>query len=172
MIFNEVYSAYYNAVARILGRLVEGCRDEKELEQIVREHAFGESMLTVLPSLKSEKWQLMRKDLTTPLRHRPTLPLTLIQKQWLKAITLDPRIKLFDIELSGLEDVEPLFTPEDYLLYDQYGDGDPYEDEKYIAHFRTILEAMRTGQNIKFEMVNRKGNTVYSRCVPKRLEYS
>lgn len=61
---------------------------------------------------------------------------------------------------------------QDYWVYDKYSDGDPFEDEKYIEHFRTILFALKHRQNIKIEMVNRKGNTVYSRCVPVRLEYS
>ena len=119
MIFNEIYSAYYNAVAKIIANLVNGNTDEKVINQIVSENAFGESMLTVLPSLKSEKWQLVKPDMTTPLRHIPTMPLTLTQKQWLKAISLDPRIKLFGIEFNGLEDVEPLFTSADYHIYDQ-----------------------------------------------------
>lgn len=172
MIFNEIYSAYYNAVAKIISAVLNGETDERMLNQIVCDNAFGESMLTVLPSLKSEKWQLVRADMTTPLQYAPTMPLTLIQKQWLKAISLDPRMRLFGIELNGLEDVEPLFTPDDYFVYDQYSDGDPYEDEEYIKHFRTILFALKHKQNLKIEMVNRKGNTVYSRCVPERLEYS
>ena len=172
MIFNEIYSAYYNSVAKIISAILAGNADEKRLDKIVEENAFGESMFSILPSLKSEKWQLINSDLTTLLNHIPTMPLTLMQKQWLKAISLDPRIKLFDVEFEGLDDVEPLFTPDDYYIYDKYGDGDPYEDEKYIERFRTILVAMKTKQNIKIEMINRKGNTVYSRCVPERIEYS
>ncbi len=172
MIFNEIYSAYYNAVAKIISAITSGNADEKSLNKIVEENAFGESIFSILPSLKSEKWQLVNSDLTTPLNHIPTMPLTLMQKQWLKAISLDPRIKLFDVEFESLDDVEPLFTPDDYYIYDKYGDGDPYEDEKYIERFKTILIAMKTKQNIKIEMVNRKGNTVYSRCVPERIEYS
>jgi len=172
MIFNEIYSAYYNAVAKIISAVLNGKTDERTLNQIVCDNAFGESMLTVLPSLKSEKWQLVKADMTTPLRHQPTMPMTLMQKQWLKAISLDPRMKLFGIELNGLEDVEPLFTSDDYYIYDQYSDGDPFEDEKYIKHFRTILYALKHKKNLKLEMVNRKGNTVYTRCVPQRLEYS
>jgi len=172
MIFNEIYSAYYNAVAKIITAVLNGKTDQQALNQIVCDHAFGESILTVLPSLKSEKWQLIHKDMTTPLQHTPTMPLTLIQKQWLKAISLDPRMKLFDIEFSGLEDVEPLFTPQDYYIYDQYSDGDPYEKEEYVKHFRTILFALKHKKSLKIEMVTRKGNTVYSRCVPERLEYS
>ena len=172
MIFNEIYSAYFNTVAKIITAVIDGNTDDKSINKIISDNAFGESVLTVLPSLKSEKWQLVHADMTTPLTHRPTMPLTLIQKQWLKAISLDPRIKLFGIELSGLEDVEPLFTSDDYCIYDKYSDGDPFEDEKYIEHFRTVLSAIKNGQNIKIEMLNRKGNTVYTRCIPKKLEYS
>ena len=172
MIFSELYSAYYNAVAAIIARLAEGERSEKELQAFVTDHAFGESVLTILPALKSGKWQLVRPDLTTPLTHKPTMPLTTLQKQWLKAISLDPRIQLFDVDFSALADVEPLFTTEDYHIYDQYTDGDDYADEGYVKRFRTILSAIRNGQNIKIEMCSRKGNTMYARCKPERLEYS
>ena len=172
MIFNEIYSAYYNTVAKIITAAVQGNADEQALNQIVCEHAFGESMLTVLPSLKSERWQLIKADLTTPIRYAPTLPLTTVQKQWLKAISLDPRIKLFGVNFDGLEAVEPLFTPEDYLIYDQYGDGDPYEDAGYIERFQTILQALKERAAVKLEMVNRKGNIVSMTLLPDRLEYS
>ena len=49
---------------------------------------------------------------------------------------------------------------------------DPFEDEEYIRHFRIILEAIRKCSQIKFEMVNRKGNMMFVRCRPVRLEYS
>ncbi len=172
MIFNEIYSAYYNAVAKIISSILDGKNDERTLNKIVEESAFGESIFSILPSLKSGKWQLVKRDFTTNIKHIPTIPLTTMQKQWLKAISLDPRMKLFGVELKGLEDVEPLFTQEDYCIYDKYSDGDPYEDEKYIVHFRTILKAMNEGKNLKIEMTSRKGKTVYIRCYPERLEYS
>jgi hypothetical protein len=172
MIFSELYSAYYNTVAAILSDIIHGEHSEKELGKIVTDRAFGESVLTIMPSLKSEKWQLVHSDMTTPLNHKPTMPLTVLQKRWLKAISLDPRVKLFDVEFPDLEDVEPLFTSEDYRIYDQYSDGDPFEDEQYIRQFRIILEAIRKGSQIKFEMLNRKGNRMFVRCRPVRLEYS
>lgn len=172
MIFNEIYSAYYNAVAKIIAQIISGERGEKELNQIVYDNAFGESMLTVLPSLKNEKWQLVRADMTTPIKHKPTMPLTIIQKQWLKAISLDPRIKLFGINFDGLDSVEPLFTQDDYVIYDKYGDGDPFEDEGYIERFRTILSALKEKQPIKIKAVNRKGNIISMTVMPMRLEYS
>ena len=172
MIFSELYSAYYNTVAAILSKIADGECSERELQKIVTEKAFGESVLTIMPSLKSEKWQLVHSDLTTPIEHKPTMPLTTLQKQWLKAISLDPRIKLFNIEFKGLDDVKPLFTSEDYYVYDKYIDGDPYEDEEYISNFRTILEAIKAGTQIKFEMTNRYGNTMFVRGHPKKIEYS
>lgn len=172
MIFNEIYSAYYNAVAKIIARILEGGAEEQELNRIVCDTAFGESMLTVLPSLKSEKWQLIRRDGTTPIQRTPTMPMSLIQKQWLKALTLDPRIRLFGVELPGLEGVRPLFTPEDYVVYDRYSDGDPYNDEGYIARFQTILEALREGQALKIQTATRRGNLVSMTVLPRRLEYS
>ena len=172
MIFSELYSAYYNTVAAIISRILDGERNEKELQKIVTERAFGESALTILPSLKTEKWQLVHHDMTTPLKHKPTMPLTTLQKRWLKAISLDPRVRLFGVTFPNLDDVEPLFTPEDYYVYDKYADGDPFEDEEYIRQFRVILEAIHSGSQIKFEMVNRKGNTMFVRCRPVRLEYS
>lgn len=172
MIFNEIYSVYYQVVAKIIEEIIRGDAEEKHLDRIVREYAFSESMQTVLPALKGEKWQLMRRDRTTPIQHPPTMPLTLIQKQWLKAITLDPRIQLFDVEIRGLEEVEPLFTSEDYVVYDKYGDGDPFEDEGYITRFRTILSALKERQALKIQMVNRRGQLVLMQAMPVRLEYS
>ena len=85
---------------------------------------------------------------------------------------LDPRIKLFGVEFPFLDDVEPLFTSEDYHIYDKYSDGDPFDDPSYIERFKTILLAIKTRQNIKIEMLSRKGRIVYTKCVPERLEYS
>ena len=172
MIFNEIYSAYYNAVAKIITEILDGNTSESDLNKIVSENAFGESMLTVLPALKSEKWQIIKNDLTTPIKHKPTMPPTTVQKEWLKAISLDPRIKLFGTEIKGLENTEPLFTAEDYVIYDKYSDGDPYDDENYISHFRTILKALHEKRSIEIEMTSRKGKTIYTKCKPEKLEYS
>ena len=172
MIFSELYSAYYNTVARILSAIMDDKTDERVLNRIVMKYAFDESVLTILPSMKSGKWQIMHPDFTTPIIHRPTMPMTNLEKRWLKAISLDPRIKLFGLDFSFLDDVEPLFTPDDYYVFDKYLDGDPFDDEKYIERFRLILYAIREGKQIKFTMKNRRGNDSFVRCRPLRLEYS
>ena len=172
MIFHELYSLYYQSVAKILHRVLQGNYTQEDLAQIVSQTAFGESTLTILPALRSGKWQLLCVDGTTPIRHSPTLPLTLVEKQWLKALTLDPRFRLFGVELSGLEDVEPLFTPEDYVIYDRYTDGDPYEDEGYIQRFRTLLRALEEKRPLRLHTCNRRGELLWIRGYAQCLEYS
>ncbi len=172
MIFNEIYSAYYNTVAKILGIAIKEETKEKDFEKIVTQHAFSESIFTILPSLKNEKWQLLKKDMTTPLKNVPTMPLTKIQKMWLKSLSLDPRIKLFDFDFSFLEGVEPLFTPEDFVIYDKYGDGDPYDDENYVKVFKTVMCALKNGLPLRINTVNRRGNNIMMNVFPRRLEYS
>ena len=172
MIFSELYSAYYNAVAGILCDIIQGRTDEKTMRETIARHAFSESVLTILPALKNEKWQLIKHDMTTPIQNIPSMPLTLLEKRWLKAISADPRIRLFDISFDGLDDVEPLFTQNDYVVYDKYADGDPYADEDYISRFKTILEALREKRPLEIERFNRKGDPVRIRVMPIRLEYS
>jgi len=172
MLFHEAYGVYYHTVAQILRRAVEGRLREEELESIIRNYAFSESVFTILPALKNQEWQLLDEEYQTPIKHRPTMPLTILEKRWLKAISLDKRIRLFEVDTSGLEDVEPLFTPEDYRVFDQYGDGDPFENERYIEIFRTILQAIKSQESlqIQYEPDRRKSRSIV--CVPLHLEYS
>jgi len=172
MMFSELYSAYYNAVAQILSEAVAEKMTQDRMRSIVEEKAFSESAMTVIPALKSGKWQLLNGDMTTPIKREPTMPLTLLEKRWLKAIMADARIKLFDISLDGLEDVEPLFTADDIYIFDKYADGDPFEDEHYIGVFKTILKAIHEKTALKIEIENKsKGKTLMA-VMPLRLEFS
>ena len=172
MIFSELYSAYYNAVAEILRLAVDHPLQKSELRNIDEKTAFGESILNIEPSLGEGRWQLIRSDGTTPIQHAPSMPLTLLQKQWLKSISLDPRIRLFTDDFPDLADVEPLFTSEDYCIFDCYSDGDPYEDPLYIKNFRLILDSIRNRYPLNIEAANRKGKTTHTILLPEFLEYS
>lgn len=172
MVFNELYSAYYNTVAKIIRGILDGKADADFVRTVIRENAFEESMLYILPAIREEKWQVVTKDFKTPIRHDPSMPLTALQKRWLKAILADERIQLFDICVNGLEDVEPLFTKEDYCVYDRYADGDDFEDEGYVQRFKCILYAIRGGLPVKAEMTNRKGKSTRAIFIPRKLEYS
>lgn len=172
MIFSELYSAYYNAVAAVLSLAVKGERRPEALKEAIRKKAFGESLLTILPALYGERWQLLHQDGTTPLHHIPTMPLTELERRYLKSISADARVRLFDVTFPDLEGVEPLFTPRDYRIYDQYSDADPYEDDAYVARFRIILSAVKTKTPLIIESQSPRGRRIRARVIPDRLEYS
>lgn len=172
MVFSELYSAYYNTVAKIIREILGGKADNETVRKIIKENAFEESSLNILPAIREEKWQVITRKYQTPVKHIPTMPLTVLQKRWLKAILADERIKLFDVQAEGLDDVEPLFTKDDYRIYDKYSDGDNFADEEYVKRFRLILYAIRNELPVKAEMVNRNGNKVFTKFIPRKLEYS
>lgn len=171
MIFNEVYGSYYNVVAEVLAEAVNGTLSKEQLSEITTRKAFGESIVTIPDSLIKQKWPLIDENFETPLNYKPTMPLTTIQKMWLKAILLDPRIQLFEPSMEGLEDVEPLYDQDTFVYFDRYADGDPYEDIKYGEHFRRILVAIREHRIVRVEYQGhntRKERTI----IPQKLEYS
>ncbi len=172
MIFSELYSNYYQTVAKILKQAQKEPLDAKQLRRIISENAFEESGMTIEPAIMDGKWQVLDSKGTPVIQHEPTFPVTLLEKRWLKAILLDPRVRLFDIRIDGLDEIEPLFTPEDYKIFDEYLDGDPYEDEQYIANFRLIVDAIRSGQAVGANIRNQNGGKKYTRFIPVGLEYS
>ena len=172
MIFSELYSAYYNAVAAVLKEAVDHPLGKTDIRRIVEKHAFGESVLNIEPAIAEERWQLIRLDGTTPLRNAPTMPLTILEKKWIKAVCLDPRIRLFTDDLPDFPDVEPLFGPDDFCVFDKYGDGDPYEDPQYISNFRLILDAIHNRYPLNIYFFNSRGNVSHKVVIPHHLEYS
>ena len=172
MLFHEVYGSYFRVVAAVLEEAVRGTLTARRMERLVREMAFAESVLTIPAALQNGEWPLVDRAMRTPLRHPPTSPLTTLEKRWLKALLLDPRIRLFGPSGAGLEDVEPLFTPEMFVYFDRYADGDPYEDPDYIARFQTVLTALREKRKLHVEFESRDGSPRGRACVPYRLEYS
>ena len=155
MLFHEIYSSYYLAAASILREAVCGRLTGKEMNALVQKHAFGESLLTIPDGLKGGKWRLLHTDFSTPLEEEPSMPLTKLEKRWMKSLLLDPRIQLFRPDMTGLEDVDPLFTYDMVVYYDRYSDGDDYQNPDYIRHFDTILCALRENRNLYISFESR-----------------
>lgn len=174
MIFNELYSAYYNAVAAILRAATDHEVSASEMNAIISKYAFQDSLITIPTKLKNGDWPLFI-DGEPIVFNKPTMPLTLLQKQWLKAIGNDPRIRLFgDDVLAGvdLEGIEPLFESKDIYVFDKYLDGDDYCDETYIRNFRMILDAIKNNQMLEISFSSRHGKPRKVKVLPDHLEYS
>ena len=95
MLFSEIYGSYFNVVAAVLSEAAENTLTTGKLTAIVQEKAFAESVLSIPAALQSGAWPLLDSGYHTVLRGKPTMPLTTLQKRWLKALLSDPRIALF-----------------------------------------------------------------------------
>lgn len=190
MIFNETYSAYYIIVAKILRYALEnGGIRPSEVAQIAEKNGFSNSRMNITSLLipkgdgQAAEWPFLvpsgkeRSDdtLLMPIIDKmPDMPLTTLEKRWLRTLMDDPRIRLFP-ELPDdldIKDVEPLFSLDDFRLVDQFGDGDPYEDETYIRNFRTLLAAIRDGSELKIDFVSGRGEDLSVIMRPEKLIYS
>lgn len=172
MLFSEIYGSYFQVVAAVLEEGARGGLTEKRMTELVREKAFAESGLAIPAALKQGTWPLVKADMTPVVRHSPTMPLTHLQKRWLKALLGDRRIGLFSPDTAGLEDVKPLYTPDTFVFFDRYGDGDPYENEGYRTNFRTLLRAIHEKKPVRIRFRGHTGMRHSFVCRPYCLEYS
>lgn len=172
ILFNEVYGTYFRVVGFILEQAQKGELTTEKINRIVQEQAFGDSYLTIPKSLKDCKWPLLQSDMTTPLQHTPTMPLTILQRRWLKTLLSDKRMQLFDVDCTGLEDVEPLFSQEQFVYFDCYNDGDPYDDPQYKQHFRLLLQAIAEKRRVEISFLNNKNDNMRKKYLPTQIEYS
>ena len=170
MLFHEVYGCYFAAAAKIIRLALAGGLRDADIEELVRKEAFAESVLS-LPRALRETWPLLTPELGTPLRQVPDLPLTTLEKRWLKALMMDPRHRLFGLNLDGLEAVEPLFGPEMFDYFDRYQDGDPYDDAGYAQRFRAILAAIEGKKKLRVRYAGSRGTRGWD-LSPQRLVYS
>ena len=158
MIFHEIYGNYYRTVAEILDAALKEEISDKTIWKIVKEKAFAESSLTIPKELSEKgKWPLLNEERRAVIHRKTSMPLTIMEKRWLKAL---------------LADLEPLFQPKDIVLFDQFADGDPYGDETYTKIFRQILSAVKKKNSIRVLYPLKNGTEKWIKCNPVRLEYS
>lgn len=98
------------------------------------------------------------------LRNIRTYPLSTIERMWIKSIYSNPRIKLFigdGEEPDEIKDIEPLFDWNDYVLFDKYADGDPFEDEHYIENFTKVLKGVHNRARMEIKIKKQNNRITY-----------
>ncbi|MDE6387556.1 MAG: WYL domain-containing protein [Lachnospiraceae bacterium] len=180
---SELFSEVYNCYFQVIKSLIEQKRDisERELNYRIRSSCFEESILYLLPKLTKKGWGFYeQKDgvLHSRLSEDFYVPLTDLQKSYLKTILSDEKIGLFldEEEIAqinaSLSDVDPLFVPEDFYYYDRFADKDDYCNPDYKKHFRTILSAIQNRAYIDIIYESRHHRRLHHKYLPCRLEYS
>lgn len=172
MLFSEVYGRYYQVVSSILSEAIRGELTEQKIRKIVEEKAFSESGLVIPQALKEGTWPLLTKNMETPLQYEPVMPMTLLEKCWMKTLLKDPRVQLFGVSETGLEDVEPLYPSDAVVYFDRYGDGDDFNDEGYKERFGIILQALREKRKLEITYQSQGKKASVWNCIPRSLEYS
>ena len=170
--FSEIYGAYYKAVTAILRQAGKGPVSARDIRRIAEENAFRESRMYIEDAIREGRWQLLDKDGRTPLETVEKMPLTVLEKRWLKAISLDPRVALFGLDTSSFENVQPLFYPEDIYVFDRYLDGDSFTDPSYIERFRLILDTIKNGGWLNITTHTKRNKASEYTVKPQLLEYS
>lgn len=178
-LFSELYNCYYSVVSKILQ---QAPISEKQILELIRSNAFSESELYLIPKLcKEDGWGLFEKSnhiYSSILQNTPNLPVTLLEKRWLKSLLMDPLIRLFldedcmkELE-KHLSDIDPLYHNEHFKWFDMFTDGDDYTDVDYIHNFRMIKDAIRSKSILTITFKSGKGNHIAGSFLPYRLEYS
>lgn len=178
-LFSEIYSCYYRVLRHLL--CSQNALTIQDIYDQICKEGFEESLLSIIPKLESGAWNLFEKKGDLYLsRISPdfTMPLSNLEKSYLKALLSDQRIQLF-LDKKQLETLDqmlssitPLWRQEQFYYYDQFTDGDPYENEIYQQNFRTLLKALKNRQFLNIDYTSPKGNRVHHHYVPARLEYS
>lgn len=187
-LFEKWYNCYYQVVRQILMEASHRPISKNRMNELSMKYGFLESGLSIIPKLIGGQWPLLTKEeadsgYRSALKHQEALqpgalPLTALQKSWLKALLTDPRIRLFlsEDELCQAEhwlnDTEPLFRQEDFYYFDQYSDGDDYSSPAYREHFRTILSALDTQTPLTIDYENQKKRITVFTVLPCQLQYS
>lgn len=179
-LFTEIYNCYYQIVDEICKTARENPITEKDMLELAARFGYEESGYMIVPKLKNN-WKLFEKTqdgYLSKIDNLEVLPLTILQKRWLKAILQDVRIGLFldngqiDLLNTYLNDVEPLFSPDAFYYYDRFQDGDDFTAPGYVSHFRTLLTAIRRKEYVTIHFCSRRGEDIHRTCLPCRMEYS
>lgn len=135
--------------------------ENEELEENKDAWPFFEKKIKEEKSDSCRSPQIVRYH-ENRLQNISDFPLSTIEKMWLKSLYTDPRIELFlksDNDLPELSDIKPLFDWEDFVLFDQYADGDPFHDKHYKEMFRKVLEAVHKKSRLEIQF-RKPNNTV------------
>ena len=178
-LFSEVYNCYFQVIKSLIE--TKKCISEKELNFRIQDSCFEESILYLLPKLTKSGWGFYEKQngmLRSKFSTDFYVPLTNLQKSYIKAILTDDKIRLFlsDEEIAQINtdfaDIKPLYFAEDFYYYDRFADKDDYQNPEYRKHFQTIMTAIQNHEYLDILYESRDNHRVHHKYLPCRLEYS
>lgn len=154
---------------------------QKNINECISEMGYEESLLFLVPKITSGEWDLFKREddlYISKISKDFFVPLTSLQKSYIKTILSDERILLFldENEIKDLNillgDVPLLWNSDDFYYYDSFANKDDFLNPKYKQNFRTLIYAMEHRQYVDIEYESRNNHRVHHHYLPCRLEYS
>lgn len=181
-LFDKIYNCYYQIVSCILKESSSVPITKHQMQVICDQYGFLESGLSIIPKLTDGTWDLLKqidKDhFQSKISHQQKLPLTALQKSWIRSLISDPRFQLFfsDSELNKISEqmtgIEPLYDRADFCAFDQYQDGDPFGKDNYRQHFQILMNAIKNNQSVMISYQSPKRGGSMFEFLPCRIQYS
>ena len=174
-IFSEIYGKYYRIMSRLLKN---GTQSSTQMLETIHKSGFGETELYFEPSIREKTWPLFRKnssgDYEPIVKNGQTLPPTLLEKAWLKAVLEDERAQLFlsSEEMDMAKEKLPLFDCKNIVNFDQFEIGDNYSSIAVQKHFSLLLEAMNGQRAVHLKYLSARGKEMEGTYIPCKFEYS
>src|SRR5574344_1018068 len=162
VLFNRIYSIYYKTAITMLEEIRTGkLKTLDDLNAYLNQFPFFRKTGNKRKNTRQDEFtdtvgglfRLKQNCITTSVTHKIDFPLSKLEISFLKTAVTDPRFQLFlnddifnnlkkELQKDQFKNIEPLFTSENYLLFDQYKNGDKalYTNEKYKEIFRLILD--------------------------------
>ena len=171
-IFSEIFGCYYKTITDIINSTP---LTDEEVQSIIRNNGFSESSFHLLPIINELPFIEKRGDkYYSLLKNKIRLPLTTLEKSWLKVIFNNKRIKLFDdANKEKLDNIEPLYKEHFFKYFDRYSDGDDYSSEEYISNYNKITKALKNKDiiEITYKPLKQK-EEITGYYLPTQIEYS
>lgn len=178
-LFSDIYNCYFQIMKSLL--TIPNSLSPKDINKCITEMGYEESLLFLVPKLTSGEWNLFEREgkiYISKISKDFFVPLTSLQKSYVKTILTDERIRLFldENEIKELNrlfaDVPLLWNADDFYYYDSFSNKDDFTDSEYKKHFRTLIYAMEHRQYVDIEYESRSNHRVHHHYLPCRLEYS
>ena len=178
-LFSEIYNCYYQVMKSILQQQHTLTLDD--LRTNISKLGYEESLFFLIPKLVKSEWNLFDNQegiFVSKLSEHFYVPLTELQKSYIKTILQDERIQLFlsADDLTALNalfaDSPVLWQPEDFYDYDRFSDSDDFADSSYQKHFFCLTDAIEHQQYVDISYESKENHRIHHHYLPCRLEYS
>lgn len=172
-LFSEIHNCYYTIITEIVNNAPI---TKQEIKELIKKYGFSETHMFLFPLLEKLPFlENIGNTYYSLLENKIHLPLTQMEKAWIKAVSKDCRYQLFtnNADIPLLKAVEPLFQQEDFTCYDRFSDGDDFENPQYQKNFKTINNAMDEKKILKIRYQSpRHEKITIGDYLPIKFEFS